>query len=164
VNDTNSTEFIAAQSASRRVRRRPNFVTVSRDETTSSARLDARHDGYRDNTGYVHQRILTLMESGESLIGEERLSGSSSPAQFAVRFHLHPAVQASLTQDGQAVLLRLPGGAGWRFRFEGPAALALEQSIYSPDGVTHRRTMQLVLHGETSGPMQLHWKFGREKK
>ena len=30
------------------------------------------------------------------------------------RFHLHPSVKATLAQSGQAVLMRLPSGRGWR--------------------------------------------------
>lgn len=164
VNDTNSSEFAAAQTSARRVRRRPNFVTVLREESTSSIRLESRHDGYRDNFGYLHTRILTLQDAGETLVGEERLSGGAGRVNYAVRFHLHPGVQASLTQDGHAILLRLPSGTGWKFRFDGTAALALEPSIYSADGSAQRRSVQFVLHGETMGPTQISWRLAREKK
>ena len=164
LNDTNSSEFIAAQTAARRIKTRPNFVTVTRDEQPQSTRLDARHDGYRENFGFMHQRTLTLEDNGETLTGVEKLSGSNSHAHFAIRFHLHPNAQASLTQDGQTVLVKLPSGGGWRFRFEGNAALGLEPSIYSPDGNAQRRSVQLVIHGETTGPCQINWKLAREKR
>jgi uncharacterized heparinase superfamily protein len=97
-------------------------------------------------------------------MGAERLSGGGTRINYAIRFHLHPNVQASLTQDGQAVLLRLPSGTGWKFRHEGAGALALEPSIYSGDGAMQRRSLQLVLHGETAGPAQIAWRLAREKK
>jgi len=164
LNDTNSLEFSGAQSVLRRVRRRPNFVTITRDESPAGIQLEARHDGYRENLGYLYTRTLVLRDAGETLMGEERLSGATISVNYAIRFHLHPNVQASLTQDGQAVLLRLPSGTGWRFRQEGASALALEPSIYSGDGGTQRRSLQLVLHGETAGPAQITWRLAREKK
>ena len=167
VNDTNSSEFLSAQTAARRVRRRPNFVTVVRDEANGTTRLESRHDGYRENHGYLHTRILTLQDTGETLAGEEKLSApaaNNTHIHYAIRFHLHPSVQGSLTQDGQAVLLRLPSGTGWKFRHDGNAALALEPSIYSGDGATQRRSLQLVLYGETTDPVQITWKLAREKK
>ena len=68
-----------------------------------------------------------------------------TPQPFTLRFHLHPDVQASLQQDGEAVLLRLRSGGGWRLRADG-ARLSLEESIYL-GGAEPRRSEQVVLTG-----------------
>jgi uncharacterized heparinase superfamily protein len=83
---------------------------------------------------------------------------------FALRFHLHPGVKASLVQEGQAVLLRLPSGAGWRFRAEG-ANVAVEESIYVGGG-DMKRTNQIVISGgvTATGPRPgaaVQWAFSR---
>ncbi|MCZ6497050.1 MAG: heparinase II/III family protein, partial [Alphaproteobacteria bacterium] len=71
---------------------------------------------------------------------------------FHVRFHLHPGVSASLVQDGTAVLLRLPSGAGWRFRAEG-GKIALEKSVYLGSGEVKRSNQIVVSGGVTAfGP------------
>jgi hypothetical protein len=44
---------------------------------------------------------------------------AAQPQPFTIRFHLHPNVTASLQQDNEAVLLRLPSGQGWRLRADG---------------------------------------------
>lgn len=163
INDTNSSEFSAAQTASRRVRRRPEYVTVTRQDTASSTHLSTSHSGYRDLCGAVHARDLWLQDMGETLVGEDKISGLKSRATFAVRFHLHPSVQASLIQDGAAALLRLPSGAGWRFTFDGNAALSLEPSVYFGDGITQRRTSQLVLSGQSDSGITLAWRLMRER-
>jgi uncharacterized heparinase superfamily protein len=74
-----------------------------------------------------------------------------------LRFHLHPAVVASLQQDDSAVLLRLPSGHGWRLRAKG-AKVELEESVYL--GTEARRTNQIVLQGET-GADSVQWAITR---
>ena len=69
--------------------------------------------------------------------------GGAAPQPFTLRFHLHPAVKANMQQDGEAVLLRLPAGGGWRLRAEG-ARMSLEESIYL-GGAEPRRSEQVVL-------------------
>ncbi len=60
-----------------------------------------------------------------------------------------------MQQDGEAVLLRLPSGGGWRLRADG-ARLTLEESIYL-GGVAPRRTEQVVLTGYQDGPQHVKW-------
>ena len=92
----------------------------------------ATHDGYRERFGLIYTRELFLAADGEDLRGEERLSGRPG-AEFAVRFHLHPSVQASLADDETAALLRLPSGLRWRLRTAG-AAITLGESVYLGSG------------------------------
>ena len=66
---------------------------------------------------------------------------------FAVRFHLHPDVQASLVQGGAAVLLKLGGGQGWRFRCAG-GQVSVDESIYLGERGHMRRSQQIVVTGE----------------
>ena len=76
-----------------------------------------------------------------------------------LRFHLHPDVKASLQQDGEAVLLRLRSGGGWRLRADG-ARLSLEESIYL-GGHQPRRSEQVVLTGYADGPQQVKWAISK---
>jgi len=67
--------------------------------------------------------------------------------RFIVRFHLQPGVKATLAQSGQAVLMRLPSGRGWRLRASG-AGIGLAESIYLGEDGRQRRTEQIVLVGQ----------------
>jgi uncharacterized heparinase superfamily protein len=80
---------------------------------------------------------------------------AATPQNFAVRFHLHPNVQATLQPDGEGVTLRLTGGASWRFRADG-ARIGIEESVYM-GGSEPRRAEQIVLTSETEGPQQVKW-------
>ena len=138
--------------------RRPEVVEVQRQEANGAHWLEASHDGYRRPFGAIHRRRLYMSESGEDIRGEdvvEPVSDTAGPHAFAVRFHLHPDVVASILQDGETVLLRLPSGTGWQLRADG-AAVALEESIYL-GGAQLRRTEQVVLSSLPDGPQHVKW-------
>ncbi len=134
--------------------RRPTHVERQRQEANGAHWLEASHDGYRRPFGAVHRRRLYLAESGEDIRGEDSVE-AATPQPYALRFHLHPTVDASLQQDGEAVLIRLPSGSGWRLRAEG-ARMTLEESLYL-GGSEPRRTEQVVLTGFQDGPQHVKW-------
>ncbi|HZB93341.1 MAG TPA: heparinase II/III-family protein, partial [Stellaceae bacterium] len=140
--------------------RRPHHVAAERAEREGAQWLQASHDGYEGIFGLVHQRQLFLAGDGEDLRGEDRLSGRAGQG-FAIRFHLHPAVQASLAQDGTTALLRLPGGLGWRLRAQG-AVMSLAESVYLGAG-ERRKSQQVVLDGHVgSAGASVKWALRRE--
>lgn len=134
--------------------RRPERVEAQRQEAAGAHWLEASHDGYRKPFGALHRRRLYVAESGEDIRGEDAVE-AATPQPYVVRFHLHPSVDASLQQDGEAVLLRLPTGSGWRLRADG-ARLTLEESVYL-GGVEPRRGEQVVLSGYQDGPQAVKW-------
>jgi uncharacterized heparinase superfamily protein len=134
--------------------RRPEKVEVQRQEASGAHWLEASHDGWLKTLGALHRRRLYVAESGEDVRGEDAVE-AATPQAYTIRFHLHPTVQASLQPDGEAILLRVPGGAGWRFRAEG-SRLALEESIYM-GGSEPRKTEQIVLVCDEAGPQQVKW-------
>lgn len=137
-------------------------ITASRHEDHAVARIDAAHTGYMPRYGMTHRRSVQLMDNGETLCGTDVLNGKAGVA-FALRFHLHPFIQASLIQDGAEVLLRARSGIGWRFSATG-ASLAIEDSVYAGEGETPRRALQVVLAGMTTGPeTAVRWQMRREK-
>jgi uncharacterized heparinase superfamily protein len=156
--DTSSVEFRPDGS----VAMGPQEVTAMRAEDAGAQWVAASHDGFKKNLGLTHARQLFLAADGEDLRGEDRLTGRAGQG-FAVRFHLHPSVQASLAQDGNAVLLRLPGGAGWRLRMQG-AVLSIGESIYVGAGGT-TKTRQIVLDGHVgSNGAIVKWALRREAR
>jgi uncharacterized heparinase superfamily protein len=133
--------------------RRPEQVTVERNEANGAHWLEASHDGWKKPFGAIHRRRLYVAESGGDIRGEDVIE-AATPQPFTIRFHLHPAVIASMVQDGEGALLRLPGG-GWRLRAEG-AKMSLEESIYL-GGPEPRRGEQVVLTGLADGPQHVKW-------
>ena len=74
-----------------------------------------------------------------------------------MRFHIHPDVRVSRL-DGGGILLKLPGGEGWRFR-AGGGVLEVEESVYL-GGPQVRRSEQLVVSGAMKdSPAEIAWVF-----
>lgn len=137
-------------------------VSAKRHEDPAFVMIDASHNGYMPRFGLTHRRVVRLQENGETVLGEEHLTGKSG-VHFAARFHLHPNIQASIIHDGAEVLLRARSGTGWRFRAQG-GDIAIEESVYASEGETPRRTLQIAVHGMTSGsPTSVMWELRREK-
>ena len=149
VDDTNSSE-ITDHGA---LEYRAGNVVVDRADNDGAQWLDMMHDGYRSLYGIIHRRRLWLSADGGDLRGEDPFMGPEGrmvtvpDKRFIVRFHLHPAVKATLAQSGQAVLMRLPSGRGWRLRAAG-AGIGLAESIYLGEEGRVRRTEQIVLVGQ----------------
>src|SRR5205814_9858680 len=158
VADTNSVEIRADGTLGRT----PTSVARERAEHEGQQWVSATHDGYRERFGLIYARQLFLSADGEDLRGEDRLTGLPGAA-FAVRFHLHPSVQAGLVRDGSAALLRMPSGTVWRLRAAG-GEMGLGESIYLGSGEA-RRTQQVVLSGTVPpGGVTVRWAIRREPR
>jgi uncharacterized heparinase superfamily protein len=157
VDDTNSAELAEAAG---KPGRRPDTVMFTRREIDRNLLVEASHDGYAQIFGLIHKRSLYVAAEGDDLRGEDCLSGPG-PRPLAIRFHLHPSVQASLIEGGRAALLRLAGGQGWWFR-TGSGEVTLEDSVYLGTS-TRRRCQQIVVSGHHAGPETIFkWRFSRE--
>jgi uncharacterized heparinase superfamily protein len=138
-----------------RVASGPRQVKSAAGDSEQGRWLWSTHDAYVDAFQLIHERRLFLDGQGRDLRGEDRLSpdprlsARSEAAPFAIRFHLHPDVRASLARDGRSVLILLPNGEGWRFRVAG-GTVALESSIYLGRGDLVRKSEQIVVSGETN--------------
>src|SRR5665213_1447499 len=146
---------------------KPRNVTQSRNEQDGNQYVSCGHDGYERIFGLRHEREIYLSADGEDLRGEDRLTGAGGAALktggFVIRFHLHPDVQASTTQEGNAVLLKLPSGTFFRLKAAG-AVLNLAESVYLGDGRL-RKTRQVVLESHVgSGGASVKWALKREAK
>jgi uncharacterized heparinase superfamily protein len=159
VDDTNSMAF--AEDGG--VVRGPRAVTCRRQDADGNSWLELSHDGYQPVYGLVHHRRLYLSAGGDDLRGEDRLEGAGK-RPFAIRFHLHPEVAAQPSHDGQAAILKLASGAGWRLRATG-GPVTLNESIYLGRRGEQRRSLQAVITGETAGAgATVKWALTREAR
>jgi uncharacterized heparinase superfamily protein len=147
LSDTNSSQVITGG-----LGRRARIRRCRRTETDGNQWLDMSHDGYQAGFGLRHRRRVFLAAGGMDVRGEDRLEphGTSRPGDFAVRFHLHPDVRASVGQGGDSALLRLSKGGGWQLRAAG-ATVSLEPSVYLGRKGEIRRSQQIVLSGRAGG-------------
>ena len=131
----------------------------------SGTLLEMEHEGWKPKFGLKHERRLYVDANRDELRGEERLTPLPVKGQlpetapFAIRFLLHPEVQASLARDKKSVLLRGPGGRGWWLRHDAPT-VALEEGTVFEKGVA-RKTSVIVLRGgaRRDTPVRVRWKL-----
>ena len=137
-------------------------LTVERDEGPEGVLLRASHDGYVPDFGVVHNRAIRLSPDGRALDGEDSFTGADGQLplnagdEYAIRFHLHPAVKANRLSDGHGVILLLPDKELWSFSTYGEK-VEIEESVFlaGPDGP--RRTVQIVIYGHARQQPTVRW-------
>ena len=163
IDDKNSTAILPDGSLGKGV----TDVVVDRGEDNDSSRLEASHDGYLKGFGLIHQRRLSLGNDGKEIRGEDILTAQGPPQDprsrrpYAIRFHLAPGIEPTLTADGMGAILRSPGAPAWNFRCRG-AMVTVEESLFVDQRGSAARTLQLVVVGEVSGAGgDVAWQFRR---
>jgi uncharacterized heparinase superfamily protein len=160
--DTNSTNILADGSLGKGV----EDVSIDRTEDNDASRLEASHDGYVRSFGLAHKRSLMLGNDGKELRGADQLQPKGrkkirESAAYAVRFHLAPGLEATITADGMGAILRSKGAPPWNFRCRG-GNLAAEESLWIDGRGQPHRTTQLVIVGEVSAlGGEIGWQFRR---
>jgi uncharacterized heparinase superfamily protein len=143
----------------------PSRVPITREERADGLLLRASHDGYAARFGVIHQRTVMLAPDGSRLDGEDIFVGARGDAlpasakdEFAVRFHLHPAIKANRLTDGHGVMLMLPNRDVWNFSaYED--RVELEESVYLAGNDGPRRTIQIVIYGHARKVPRVQWSF-----
>jgi len=141
-------------------------VEVERTEDNDCSRIVAAHDGYVRPFGLLHRRSISLGNDGKEVRGSDTLVPKGrrkikEAAACAVRFHLAPGVEATLTADGLGAILRSPGAPAWNFRVRG-GMLAVEESLWVDGFGSPQSSNQLVIVGEFSGiGGEVAWKMRR---
>jgi len=140
----------------------PVRVPTRLTQAPDGMRFQGGHDGYLKSHGLTHARTLELTSDGRALAGEDLLIAIDKKDRqvfdryldrkqimsvgFAVRFHLHPEVEAQLDMGGVAVSLALKSGELWVFRHDGSGELRLEPSVFlEKNRLKPRATTQIVL-------------------
>ena len=142
----------------------PSAVPIEVSHAPDGLRFEGGHDGYLKTYGLTHARSIDLTFDGRGIVGEDKLL-TLEPADkrrfdkamdavtlqgipYAIRFHLHPDVDASLDMGGAAVSMALRSGEVWVFRSDGMVKLSLEPSVYlEKNRLKPRATKQIVLSG-----------------
>ena len=160
--DTNSTNILSDGSLGKGV----EDVTVDRREDNDASRLESSHDGYVRAFGLIHKRSVMLGNDGKELRGADQLIAKGrkkvrESAPYAVRFHLAPGVEVTITADGLGAILRSRGAPPWNFRCRG-GGLTTEESLWIDGRGQPHRTTQLAVVGEVSAlGGEVGWQFRR---
>jgi uncharacterized heparinase superfamily protein len=144
----------------------PRHVPCKRLDESGRQGFVARHDGYAQRFGILHERELVLSAGGNLLTGRDRFRPAgggpirnSGRDHVSVRFHLHPDVSLFRNHQGHLVLTA-DGADTWRFSAD--VEPQVEESIYFAGLAGPRRTRQIVLAFKASEIAEVHWQLARE--
>ena len=136
-------------------------VWVGRDDNQSLGKITG---GTAPANIWRQFMVSALSVDGRQLVGEDMLLPAGRrkrAAPFAIRFHLAPDVEVTLTADNQGALLRIDGGPLWQFRCKG-GALGVEESLWVDGAGRPRETQQLVVSAQSpAGGANVSWLFKR---
>jgi uncharacterized heparinase superfamily protein len=141
-------------------------IELDRQETGDFSRIDASHDGYEKRIGLIHKRSIAISADGREIRCDDILipgNARRKPEQsnFAIRFHLGAAVEASTTADGFGALLRIDEGPLWQFKATG-GVVTIDDSLWVDGEGALYNTQQLVVSGEAPpGGASISWVLRR---
>jgi uncharacterized heparinase superfamily protein len=144
----------------------PHEVESYREIVQDGTLLTTSHDGYLAKFGVIHRRVLMVANDGGRIDGEDMLSPpqgarlKGADADFALRFHLHPAVKASRLSDARGVMLVLPNRDVWTFEALDDK-VDLEDSVFLAGNDGPRRTAQIVIRQDARQAPSIRWSFVR---
>jgi uncharacterized heparinase superfamily protein len=144
----------------------PSTVEAYREVDASGTTLTTAHDGYLSRFNIIHRRVLTIAADGSRLDGEDTLSPPSGgrikggEADYALRFHLHPAVKANRLDDARGVVLVLPSREVWTFEAQDDK-VDLEETVFLAGNDGPRRSLQIVVRQDAKHNATVRWSFSR---
>ena len=115
--------------------------------------------------GVQIERRVTLMSSGETLVGQDKLISPGGRRSFkgelTIRFHLAPGARASRADGGEMILIQLGSGARWSFLWEAATA-HIEDSVRQSSHIGFYRTQQIVLSAAVAADAEVAWIFTKQ--
>ena len=143
----------------------PRHVPIERETPAGGVMLRASHDGYAGDCSVIHTRAIRLSADGRTLDGEDSFTAAAGNTlseragdEYAIRFHLHPAIKASRLADGRGVILLLSDRELWTFATLADA-VQIEESVYLAGTDGPRRTVQIVIYGHVASQPAVRWSF-----
>ena len=145
---------------------RPAMVTLTRARDGTGCWMQARHDGYLEDYGLIHERRLFVSANGRELHGEDVLLAPDQKSQrrfqsrikgaaklgvaVNLNFHLHPDVTAQIDRASDRIHLTLASGEVWLFRHSG-GLLDIEPSVYIASTLSEPvEARQIVIRNRTT--------------
>lgn len=171
--DTSSCEFVALSAMKRLLHGAlivsgPVNVETHREALDNGMLLTTSHDGYLQRFGILHRRAVMLSSDGNRVAGEDAIEiaqgsgGRIGDGEYAIRFHLHPAIKASRLSDARGVMLVLPNRDVWTFETRSDK-VDLEDSVFLAGSDGPRRTAQIVVRQTVHEAALVQWSFSRSQ-
>jgi uncharacterized heparinase superfamily protein len=166
LNDTSSSRFSPSAFLAHMMTEPVETVAAERVETEDGREgIKARHDGYLDAFGVIHERELTLNAAGSIVTGMDRFVTddryhSEGPLRAVARFHIHPAI-VPRQNDTESVLLTAPDGESWLFSSPGNEVL-ISEDIFFADSAGISSSDQIEIDFDLAEKPEIRWFLSRK--
>ena len=83
---------------------------MKRDEDKTRVTISATHNAYLKKFGYLHKREINLFKKENLVQGIDTLlkkNDNYNDANFSIRFHIYPGIEAFQTVGGNDILLQI---------------------------------------------------------
>ncbi|MFV0492888.1 MAG: heparinase II/III family protein [Pseudorhodobacter sp.] len=158
---------------------RADVTSIRPSRTPEGQVLQLVQNGWRKTHGLQHTRLLLLSPDGRHIGGQDELLAQNAEDQerlvrmrarsaegllrFALRFHLHPEVDAEIDMGGTAISLALRSGEIWVMRHDQSDGLSIQPSVYLERGRRGpRATKQIVISGQmTEFEARIGWTLAK---
>ena len=102
-------------------------------EDIKSIFISAKHDAYRNNFNYLHERKLKINKINGNLSGVDNLTPTKLSKgivnNYSIRFHLYPGINAVRTIGKNSILIQIEKNKSLIFTSKGEN-ISLEKSIF----------------------------------
>lgn len=170
INNRSSAEFLhdktIAKTDKPSLLQGPAHVQADYVKKDRQVKIVGSHDGYLDQFGLIHHRLLNLSQDGYTLNGEDWIEVPNQDGviqkglgwPYAVHFHIHPDVKPARAADGKSVTLTLADSQEWKL-YAGGAVILLEESTFYADFAGPCLSVQAVIRGNCVGQTSIPWKL-----
>ncbi|MGL4404244.1 MAG: heparinase II/III domain-containing protein, partial [Notoacmeibacter sp.] len=116
--------------------RGPSMVTVKRQDAPGAQTFLATHNGYAPMYDLIHEREVTLLNEGNTILGIDRLLPAQSArkkadqGKVAIRFHLHPDIHVLVNGSGELMLMA-DNDDSWSFSADGVTPKLIETFFFA---------------------------------
>ncbi len=94
--------------------------------------IKGSHNGYENNFGYLHSRLIKIYKTENKISGEDILKKTktySGPLTYFIRFHIYPDTKVVKTKAGNSILISLSNGEGWLLQ-NNAGSIKIDKNIF----------------------------------
>ena len=133
------------------------------DEDINSISISAKHDAYRDNFNYIHERKMKINKKNGSLSGVDSLISEDYNDKlnnnYSIRFHLYPGVNAVQTMGKNSVLVQIEKNRSLLFTAD-DENISLEKSIFlGRNQIINNSCITISGDLKRNENKKIHWEF-----
>lgn len=160
VNDTSSARLSSSKIVGPIIIQEPNIITCEDELNDEEIGFTASHDGYAREFNIIHKRQLRLKNDGQLFSGLDTIesvkSGEIANQPIVIRFHIHPSVEISQSENG---MIFLSTKDGERWAFTSTVKANVEKDIFFSELLGPVNSQQITLSFITDQERKVAWIF-----